>query len=78
MPENEDIWELWALSCTQWRATGFSVIGLDYNAVFKLAETYEIELTPAEFNKLRCLEARELERMAAKARREAEDKHHGD
>lgn len=59
------------MSSTQWRATTFSVIGLDYNAVIRLAEIYDIELTPMRFTMLRELERLELVR----ARKEADKKH---
>lgn len=49
------------------------MIGLDYNAVFKLAEIYGIELTPGEFSKLRVLEACQLERVRKEAKNQNGD-----
>lgn len=70
--ENEDAWELWALSSTQWRATAFGLIGLDYGAMFKLAEVYQIDVDPGLFAKVKMLEISQLERDHARQRQEVD------
>lgn len=62
MPENEDAWELWTLAGTQWRV-GFSVVGLDFPAVFQIAELHGIEMTPNLFQKLKVLEIATLKKQ---------------
>src|SRR5690554_1446570 len=60
LPENREAWTLWILANTQWRVSGFSPIGLDYPAVFQIAEIYGIQVTPALFFKLKSLELQEI------------------
>ena len=48
---------------TQWRGTGFGVIGLDYNAVYAKTDHMDIELTPCVMNNIRGMEIIELNRM---------------
>lgn len=60
MPENLEAWQLWLVVNTQWR-TGFGgAAGLDYVAVFAVAEVYGLEVTPALFRKIKALEMYEL------------------
>ena len=40
---------------TQWRA-GMSLVGLDYNVLFKMADQMEIDLSPCVLRKIRKLE----------------------
>jgi hypothetical protein len=56
MPENYDAWELWMYSSTQLRTSFSGVIGLDYNAVFKVAKCLGITVTPGILRKLGILE----------------------
>lgn len=63
MPENLKAWYLWTLVNSQWRAGGFSIIGLDFPAVFQIAGLYGIEINPGMFQKLRALEVEELKRV---------------
>lgn len=60
-PINKDAWELWLLSCTQWRA-GWTIIGLDWPAVIEIAKIHGIRITPAIFCKIKALESFELKR----------------
>lgn len=53
---NQDVFDLWIKVQTQWRASGFSIIGLDYYAVFKVAKTLEIELSQCNLFKIQALE----------------------
>ena len=46
---------------TQWRASGFGLVGLDYNAVLKMAELAEIPLTVPTLHKIQALEGAVLE-----------------
>jgi len=54
---NADAWELWQAVQTQWRASGFGLIGLDYPAAFKVAETMGVKMTESVLDKLRQCEA---------------------
>jgi hypothetical protein len=49
---------------TQWRASGFGLIGLDYHAVFKMAEISDIPLTLPNMHKIQSLERAVLDRQA--------------
>ncbi len=66
MPQNSEVWLLWQKVNTQWRAGGFSIIGLDYPAVIQIAEIYNIDITIALIEKIRALEAFEIERFNKK------------
>lgn len=57
MPENEEAWELWGEVKTQWRATGFGILGLDYPALYLEAARLAIPLTPRTMKKIKTLEA---------------------
>ena len=59
--ENLDAWELWNLAQTQWRASGFGLVGLDYNAMLKMADLAEIPLTIPTLHKIQALEGAVLE-----------------
>ena len=50
------------MAATQWRVGVNGPVGLDYGAVEQLARLYEINLTPGLMTKLRCLEAKVLEK----------------
>lgn len=60
MDENIDAWELWIEVRTQWRGAGMGIVGLDYNALYREAERLEIELSPCNMKKIKCLEAMTL------------------
>lgn len=62
MPENLEAWQLWLAANTQWRIGFGRTIGLDYTAVFAVAEVYGLEMTPALFRKIKALEMYELRR----------------
>jgi len=68
IPENADTWELWHSAVTQWRASAFSLIGLDYNAVYLIAETVGIQITPSILKKLQFLEHKALEKSREEAK----------
>lgn len=71
MSENEDAWDLWRACATQWRVGGMGgLIGLDYAAVFRVAEVMEIEMTAVLLLKIRALETQALDRQAESARPE--------
>ena len=63
-PTNRDVWSLWAASSTQWRASGFGVVGLDYLALDWVAARIGVKVTPLVFDRIRLLEGRELARQA--------------
>jgi hypothetical protein len=65
-----DAWELWNAAGTQWRVSAFAVIGLDYPAVFQLAEIYGITIIPALHQKIQVLERCTLEQMRKETMRE--------
>jgi len=60
---NADAWELWGRINTQWRVGAFAIVGLDYPAVFQVAELLGLELTPNLFYKIQLLEGKSLERF---------------
>jgi hypothetical protein len=62
LEENEEALELWQAVSTQWRASGFGLVGLDYMALWKAAEVLEIEMTSPLFKKIQALERFELAR----------------
>ncbi len=72
-----DAWELWTAANTQWRIAGhmggICFIGLDYNALYQVADTLCIEITPAMLAKIRLLESRERERQNSQEPAGAED-----
>jgi len=49
------------MCATQWRVSMAGRVGLDYNAVFKVAEALAIEITPGLIRKLQALECATLE-----------------
>lgn len=62
-PENRDAWRLWNAACTQWRTSFGGVVGIDYTAVFYIAQAMDIEITPALMEKLKRLEMYEVSRL---------------
>jgi len=63
---------------TQWRATGFGVVGLDYPAVFAVAERMGIEVDEAMLHKLRAVERVTLAEERKRAEKYKQEKPHGD
>jgi hypothetical protein len=55
MSQNIEAMALWLSVQTQWRG-GFSLIGLDYNTLYREAARLEIDLSPCMMNKIQCLE----------------------
>lgn len=45
--ESQEIFHIFMQVQTQWRSGGFGVIGLDYGVLFKIANIYGYEITPA-------------------------------
>lgn len=62
--ENETALRVWDEIQTQWRATGFGVVGMDWPAAFVIARVLHVPMTDRLFKKLRALERLELERLA--------------
>jgi len=56
MPDNADVWRLWARVRRQWRHNGFSAIGLDLPAVYMVAGTLGVEMTEQVLDLLLALE----------------------
>ncbi|WP_416333399.1 DUF1799 domain-containing protein [Allisonella histaminiformans] len=50
------MWELWTYSSTQLRTSFSGIIGIDYNAVFHIAECLGITITPGVLRKISILE----------------------
>ena len=61
---NADAWELWLSVNTQWRGGGMGIVGLDYPAVWAMAERLEIEMSNCVMGKIRALENAVLMKMA--------------
>jgi hypothetical protein len=66
LPENLDAWDLWLSVQTQWRASGFGIIGLDYLALQQEADRLEIDLSICTMAKIRALEAYTLKQQSKK------------
>lgn len=60
--ENLEAWTLWRAVSTQWRTSLSGAIGLDYNAVLRVAEVLGIEMGQGLLGKLQALEAATLKR----------------
>lgn len=60
MAENVDVWELWNACETQWRSGVNGIIGLDYPAVFQVAERMEIDIDRMALQKIKALETNML------------------
>ncbi len=56
LPENRTIWRLWSNVQTQWRTSFGGLVGLDYTAVYQVAEMFRLEWNPRLWNGLRLLE----------------------
>ena len=59
MAENIEAMELWRSVKTQWRV-GMSLVGLDYNVLFAMADLLSIDLSPCMLKKIQALEAATL------------------
>ncbi len=57
MPGNLEVWELWQSVATQWRASGFGLIGLDYPAVRYVANLLGVTIDDAVLLKIQLLES---------------------
>ena len=56
LPENDEALELWRASGSQWRAGGMGVIGLDYPAVFLVADKLDIDVDHVMLHKIQAME----------------------
>jgi hypothetical protein len=77
LPGNIEAWTVIGMSATQWRtgiegiaAQGFAqfktrYLGLDYNAVFKVAESFGVVAGPSFLDKLRTFEREALRLFSA-------------
>ena len=63
LDENMDAYFLYSKINTQFDYNMGYKVRLDYNAVFKTAEIFDIEITPAIFNKLKAIEKEELKKQ---------------
>lgn len=55
LPGAIPIWNLWCRVSTQWRV-GMDIVGLDYLAVFRVAELYCMAMTPDILEGIQVLE----------------------
>ncbi|WP_459900084.1 DUF1799 domain-containing protein [Desulfobaculum senezii] len=62
--DNAEAYRLWRAACTQWRATGFGVVGLDYPALFAVADIVDVDVTPRVLELVQGLERFELQRAS--------------
>lgn len=60
---------LWLLSSTQLKVVAGGVVGADYNAIFRIAATYGIDVTPAFVRYIKCIESVFLEKMNGSKRK---------
>ena len=73
LPGNLEVMELWQLSASQWRTTGFGLTGLDLPAVFAIAERVGIIADELLIRKLRMLEQETLSAQSLKSSEEKPD-----
>lgn len=66
MPENEEAWDLWQASATQWRTGGMGMIGLDYAAVALVAEKMELDFCGQTLKRIAALEREVLSSQSDK------------
>lgn len=64
---NAEAIELFSSLQTQWRSNGFGVVGLDYNALYLVAKTHRIKITPKFLSKIQVLEYEFLQAQAKKS-----------
>jgi hypothetical protein len=62
MPANAEAWSLWLAVQTQWRASFGGLLGLDYPAMFQMAEFLGVEMSPGTLAKMKALEFSTLKR----------------
>jgi hypothetical protein len=67
LPENRATWDLWCAAGTQWRTTGFGIVGLDYGALLKIATIMGIEMNERVMRSIMMLEAETLTAASKKA-----------
>ena len=61
--DNEPAWSIWATIQTQWRFGMSGPVGLDYPAVWLVAESMGVEMHAANLGRIRALEREALEHM---------------
>lgn len=61
LPENEEAFDLWMEVRTQFRGAGFSIIGLDYQAVRDEAEDMGLSFSGSLKRKIKALERHTVE-----------------
>lgn len=62
MPGNLEAWSLWLAVQTQWRVSFGGLVGLDYPAMFQMAEFMGIEMSAGTLAKIKALEMATLNR----------------
>ena len=67
-PHTEQVWAVWIAVSNQWRHAGMdgTAVALDYNALYKVADSYGLEMTAGNLRKLRALEGATLEHWRKK------------
>ncbi|MBA2881834.1 hypothetical protein HNR65_002165 [Desulfosalsimonas propionicica] len=75
MAQNADAWELYNVAATQWRFGPNGITGLDFPAVFELAEIMEIEKSADLLRKLKALETSALDAAEAARQKRQKDTH---
>jgi hypothetical protein len=71
MPGNLDVWDLWQSAATQWRASGFGLVGLDYLSVQLVASLLGVTLNDAALQRIQLLESWTLTKMAEQSEKAA-------
>lgn len=59
--DNLPAWELWATVQTQWRTDMGQLVGLDYNALYLVAESLNIRMTPGNLQRIKSLETAQIQ-----------------
>jgi hypothetical protein len=67
LDENDDAWQLWTRSATQWRVSFSGLVGLDYPAVFAVAATMGLVMDGKLLDKMQLLEHLTLNKQASES-----------
>lgn len=59
----EEFLEVWAYANTQWRVGGMGAVGLDYPAIFRVAEMLDCEVDEIFLRRLKAIERAELNNL---------------
>jgi hypothetical protein len=59
----EEFLYVWRYANTQWRVSSMGPVGIDYQAVFKIAETFGVDVDETFIRRLKAIELAEIQDM---------------